>query len=387
MSSGDKSYPGNIEKRGSSYRVRLSVNGERHRYTLSDAEEEDAEEFARTKYDELRKRARRLGTTRSPSLSSLLDRFENTEIDQLAEASQRAYEYAIQAARTYFVELGDDPSLEEVRSSDVKQFLDWRRRHGPDGSDREERLANVTIKRTRAVLHRVFEYADQLELRDGNPVSRVEAPKVEDRNPVILTSEQYDKLLAKARERDEMLWAYTLVLGEAGLRSQSEALWLQWEDLHFEDSFLWVESGRGGHRTKSGEGRWVPMTDRLREGLREYAATYRLQVYDGSRSPWVFHSRRGRKGNAAGDRRKTFQQALSKAADDADLPERWRPHDLRHRRVTTWLADNHSPALVQEAMGHADIKTTLQYTHLAREHLRSLVSSGPERKDLEELRG
>jgi integrase len=38
------------------------------------------------------------------------------------------------------------------------------------------------------------------------------------------------------------------------------------------------------------------------------------------------------------------------------------------------LAEGKSAALVQEAMGHSDIRVTLQYSHLAREHLKALVS-------------
>lgn len=34
--------------------------------------------------------------------------------------------------------------------------------------------------------------------------------------------------------------------------------------------------------------------------------------------------------------------------------------------------------LVQEAVGHADITTTMRYSHLAREHLRALVRETPE---------
>jgi hypothetical protein len=52
--------------------------------------------------------------------------------------------------------------------------------------------------------------------------------------------------------------------------------------------------------------------------------------------------------------------------------------DLRHRRVTTWLAEGGDVAKVREAMGHADLRTTMGYTHLVRENLRSLVETvGP----------
>ena len=60
-------------------------------------------------------------------------------------------------------------------------------------------------------------------------------------------------------------------------------------------------------------------------------------------------------------------------AQSAKLPLGFRLHDLRHRRVTTWLADARNPVHVKEALGHSDIRLTMGYTHLAREHLRSLV--------------
>jgi site-specific recombinase XerD len=41
--------------------------------------------------------------------------------------------------------------------------------------------------------------------------------------------------------------------------------------------------------------------------------------------------------------------------------------------VTTWLAAGQDVVLVKEAVGHADLRTTMGYTHLVRENLRSLV--------------
>ena len=60
-------------------------------------------------------------------------------------------------------------------------------------------------------------------------------------------------------------------------------------------------------------------------------------------------------------------------------------HDLRHRRVTTWLADGKSAALVREAMGHAGLRTTLGYSHPAKEHLRALVDDEPAGEQRREL--
>jgi integrase len=57
----------------------------------------------------------------------------------------------------------------------------------------------------------------------------------------------------------------------------------------------------------------------------------------------------------------------------AELPAGFVPHDLRHRRATTWIAAEKNPHHVQKAMGHSVIQTTMQYTHVADEYLKSLV--------------
>ena len=47
----------------------------------------------------------------------------------------------------------------------------------------------------------------------------------------------------------------------------------------------------------------------------------------------------------------------------------------RLKNVTLWLALGKNAGHVKEAVGHADLKTTMGYTHLAREHLRGLVEA------------
>ena len=174
-----------------------------------------------------------------------------------------------------------------------------------------------------------------------------------------------------------MLALYLLMLGETGLRAQSEALWLRWEHVDFARGFLVVTSSKT-HRTKSGKGREVPMTARLVDALRAHAATYRLATYPGRdgarhRTPWLFHHVTTRRHHRAGERIASFDAAVAGAARRAKAPAGFRRHDLRHRRVTTWLQAGKSPALIQQAMGHADIRTTMAYAHLVSDDLRSLV--------------
>lgn len=375
-------HPGHIQERGeSSYRVTLRIQGERKRYTVKGSRR-DAENFARTKYQELERRTRRGGADAIAGktfVSDLLDRFERDEIPTLAAGTQESYGAAVKIFRLYFVDQRGDPELEQLGRADIKGFLSWRKgfslRKGRDN------VSAHTVACDLRVLHRMLNYAVDLELVSYNAASRVKAPKPDERTPVILSPDEFHRLLeAAGREDRPMLWLYLLLLSETGLRSASEALHLRWEDIDLQEGFLQVRSGRDGHRTKTGKSRWVPLTPRLRAALQEHAARFRMATYDGKRSPWVFHQTRTRAKYQAGDRRKSFRTAFEAARRRAKLPADLRQHDLRHRRVTTWLAEGANPVHVKEAVGHASLATTMKYTHLAREHLRSLVDQGDDER-------
>lgn len=104
--------------------------------------------------------------------------------------------------------------------------------------------------------------------------------------------------------------------------------------------------------------------------MREHFARFRFS----SGSPWVFHHTRTRRHYREGQRIGSLRTAFRSAARRAKISDAFHAHDLRHRRVTTWLADGKNPVHVKEAVGHADLRTTMAYTHLSREHLRSLTS-------------
>jgi integrase len=185
---------------------------------------------------------------------------------------------------------------------------------------------------------------------------------------VILSDVDYELFLAMCS--DPLLYLYVLTCGETGARCESEVLRLRWEDIDHDGRFLKIVSGRDGHRTKTGKSRWVPMTPRIAEALRSHVEERRA----GARSPWVFHHTRTRRHHKKGDRIKSMRGAWKTAARRATVPNGFHLHDLRHRRVTTWLAEGKNPVHVMEAIGHSDLRTTMAYAHLAREHLRSLVT-------------
>jgi integrase len=367
-------HPGSIDRHGSRWRIRLSVGGRRHRFYLDGGlPEEEVEKSAREKDTELRRRNGR-GLPGPMVFSELLDRFEETRVPSLAPRTRETYGHSLEAFRTYFVSQGGDPMAHDVRPGHVQDFLHWRRSRSPNGEDRGSPLSARSLAKDRAVLHAVFSLAETLEVVQGNPVAKVTRPKGDAREPLILDAGQYEALL-RACEGRPMLWLYVLVLGETGVRCNSEALWLRWEDVDFQRGFLTVESVRKGRRTKSGKSRKVPMTPRLRKALQDHAAAYRLVHCGDKRSPWVFHHTLTQRGAIAGNRLQSFHRAFAAAVKRAKLSVDLNQHDLRHRRVTTWLAEGKSPVLVQKAMGHADLATTMGYTHLLDDDLLALVDT------------
>lgn len=373
-----KRHPGSITRRGESYRVTLCVGGKITRSTVPTTDRRLAEQFARKRFSELKRAHERqfAGLPDVITISALVAEFVSQELPMLAKGTRDAYEDSLKPIRRYFIdELGDLP-LDRIRAAHIDAYMDWRRENRFRGRRRvDNRPVHArTLNKDRAVLHRLFVIADRREYISGNPVARTEPRKADAHEAVILTDEQYERLLAACGD-NPTLALYVLLLGETGMRCESEALHLRWEDVNFATGFVTIRSGRDGHRTKGGKSRDVPMTLRLAGALRGYFAEHRL----GARSPYIFHHATTRRHHSAGARIESLRAAFLNAAARTELPNGFRQHDLRHRRVTTWLADGKSPALVQQAMGHSDVKTTMGYYKFLPEHLRSLVDVSPTR--------
>lgn len=380
---------GSIEHRGGrTYRLRFSVDGKRHYETVEADSLTEASNIAATKRKALEKQSkrRRRGLPDAMAVSALLDEYEDVELPTLAAGSRSSYAGSLSRIRAFFVDELGDPKLADIARADVIRFLRWRARQTPKRWMKRNggTLSTRTVAKDFRVLRRVFRWAaETMEYVDVSPAAGVKEPKDDERNTIILDAGQYERLLEKAR--GPMFRLYVLLLGETGLRAYSEALALRWEDVDLSEGFIHVVSGRDGHRTKSGRSRYVPMTPRLLDALRAHFARYRFAQYEGKPSPRIFHHVHTRRRYTAGQPVQSFAWSFAAAKKAAKLPETFRLHDLRHRRVTTWLAEGKPTALVQRAMGHHSITVTEKYLHLVPDDLRALVQD-PERRERDELR-
>jgi integrase len=299
--------------------------------------------------------------------SQLLDRFTKEKVVTFSPGAQRAYEQSFAPFRAFFIDKLKDPLVHEVDEADVAAFMGWRRSHPVRGTT----LAAATLRKDRGCLHGLFAFAIRpCRLLTTNPVADTENPKIEERDPVILSDAEFETLLLECTG-DPMLAMFTLVCGETGARSESEVLWLRWGDLDFENGWLTIKSDRQGHQTKTKKTRRIPMSSRLKTALAAHVKTYEHATYDGVRSPWVFTYTETRgKQHVAGQRITSLRYPFKRAAKRAGV-EAVRQHDLRHRAGSRWATK--SIALAAAALGHSSTKMTERYTHLKPQALRALV--------------
>jgi integrase len=285
-----KTYPGHLQERGGAYRWIYKADGEAHSMTFQNTAGLSPREFRRACEERAKKEAEKIdGTARrvraglpgATRVLSLFDQYEADELPHLAERTQMAYRRILRAAREYFGQKLGNPDVREIHRPHVRAYLTWRR----DGRMRGEApLSEVTLSKDMAVLSAVFSFGElELQVMDRNPARqrrkrRGKAGPLLKRTPYILTPAELEGLLREC-EYNPVLWTYALLLAETGVRDDSEGLFLQWPDLHFERDTLRIVSYRDGHATKGGKSRDVPMSPRLKEALQRHAAAFRLATY------------------------------------------------------------------------------------------------------------
>lgn len=229
-------------------------------------------------------------------------------------------------------------------------------------------LSPSTVRKIHNVLHKALSQAAKWGLVPRNVTEMTNPPKEvsEEINP--LSAEEAHRLIEAARE-DPLEALYVLAI-HSGMR-QGELLALKWDDIDLESGTVNVKRTLTKDRgkllfgePKSVKGRRrVDLTNAAVEALRGHL---NRQMEDMQRlgdlyqdQGLVFTTNTGAPINPSNLRQRSFGKLLNRAG-----LRKVRFHDLRHTCATLLLRREVHPKYVQELLGHANIKMTLdRYSH------------------------
>ncbi|MBM3538470.1 MAG: site-specific tyrosine recombinase XerD [Alphaproteobacteria bacterium] len=230
----------------------------------------------------------------------------------------------------------------------------------------ERGLSPRTAARRLSALRQFHRFLVSEGVRDDDPMSRIDAPRLGRPLPKSLSEDEVKRLIDSAatlptpdRERLEVMLE---VLYAAGLRV-SELAALPLSAVARDGRFLTV-------RGKGNKERLVPLSLAAREALNAWQAIRKKLLPEGDTSKFLFPSR-GRSGHVTPARIAQLLKALAPAAEID--PKRLSPHVLRHAFASHLVDRGADLRSVQQMLGHADIATTQIYTHVARSRLQRLV--------------
>lgn len=205
------------------------------------------------------------------------------------------------------------------------------------------------------------------ELVTQNPMTRIQAPKVEKKLPVFIEERAMKELFASELVQTETqnnieTWQDELILltyYTTGMRL-SELIGLKESDVDFYRMQLKVLGKRNKERI-------IPITHELSEALQAFIAVKREE---GLAATHLFCLANGE----ALYPKKIYNMVKARLSEVTTLQKR-SPHVLRHTFATHMLNNGADLNAIKELLGHANLSATQVYTHNSIERLKQVYKN------------
>ena len=255
----------------------------------------------------------------------------------------------------FYAQLESDKleNISLINFLDIESFMTQESKRG---------LSPRSLNRVLSSIKSLFKFCVREELLEIDPSEQIESAKQGRKIPVVLTTQEIDKMVASIRPEDEQGFrnqAIIETLYGCGLRI-SELVNLRLSDIDWKEEFVHVKG-------KGNKARLVPLSVYNKTILQEYLQHHR-PVPKNSKDT-VFLNRRGNP--------MTRQMAflvVKQLCDRASITKNVSPHTLRHSFATHLLQGGAGLEAIQEMLGHENIITTEIYVHLETSDLRKTMN-------------
>ncbi len=219
----------------------------------------------------------------------------------------------------------------------------------------------ATISRSIASMKAFYHYLEKQHKVVSDPSERLKAPKIEKKMPVILTTEEVNRLLEQPggtspkELRDK---AMLELLYATGIRV-SELISLKVSDVNLKMEYLVCQDG---HKE-----RIIPFGMVAKEALARYLEQGRDKLVEDETSDCLFTNCSGQPMSRQG-----FWKLIKAYGKKAGIEAEITPHMLRHSFAAHMVKNGADLEAVQKMLGHSDISTTQVYAQIGQNQIREV---------------
>ena len=274
----------------------------------------------------------------------IIDEFiESLKSRQASPNTIASYERDIMQFSNYFE--AQNKKIFDLTKEDMKEFINHLSEQGK---------SNSTISRSTASIKSLYRYLLSKNLVETNIAESIESPKVDRKEPLILTTSEIETLLEQPDlselkgQRDK---AMLEVLYSTGIRV-TELISLKIDDVNLTNGYIRVK--------KKNSERHIPLGNLSLKCLKDYINKVRPLLIRTEEEKTLFINTNGQKMTRQG-----YWKILKQYKEQAKIDKDITPHTIRHSFAVHMLQNGAEIKTVQELLGHTDIASTMMYTQMA----------------------
>lgn len=279
----------------------------------------------------------------------IIDEFiESLKARQASQNTIASYERDIMQFSNYFE--GQNKKIFDLTKEDMQDYINHLIADGK---------SNSTISRSTASIKSLYRYLLSKNLVEENIAESVEAPKVNRKEPMILTTSEIETLLEQPDlselkgQRDK---AMLEILYATGIRV-TELISLKLEDVNLTNGYIKVK--------KKNSERHIPLGNLSLKCLKEYINKVRPLLIRTEEEKTLFINTNGQKMTRQG-----YWKILKQYKEQAKIEKDITPHTIRHSFAVHMLQNGAEIKTVQELLGHTDVASTMMYTQMSNLNLK-----------------